>query len=95
MRMLTQSVFAAPAHSTCSSVREQSFAACDGELSAAALREIDAHLHECSACRRCIGTDAVFLRVVRAATSIESAPQSLRERVAIALHTRTTENAPA
>jgi len=83
------------ARATCEAVRAQSFAACDGELSAAALREIDAHLHECAGCRARISADAVFLRVVHAATSVESAPLSLRERVVLALHMRTTENAPA
>jgi len=93
--MLTRSVADPHARATCSAAREQSFAACDGELSGAAVRELDAHLHECAACRARVRTDAVFLRVVRAATSLESAPQSLRERVALALHMRTTENAPA
>lgn len=93
--MLTRSVVDPHASGTCDAVRRLSFAACDGEVSAAALREIDAHLHECAACRECITADAVFLRVVRAATSLESAPPSLRERVALGLHMRATENAPA
>jgi len=93
--MLTRSVFDPYARASCDAVRAQSFAACDGELSAAALREVDAHLHECAACRARIGADAVFLRVVHAATGLESAPVSLRERVALALNMRTTESAPA
>lgn len=95
-RMLTRTVFDPFAIATCGAVRSQSFAACDSELSDAALREINAHLHECAACRARLGADALFLRVVRAAaTASETAPLSLRERVALALHMRMTENAPA
>ena len=94
--MLTRTVFDSFAIATCGAVRSQSFAACDSELSDAALREINAHLHECAACRARLGADALFLRVVRAAAvASETAPHSLRERVALALHMRTTENAPA
>jgi len=93
--MLTRSVSDPHARATCAAVRAQSFAACDGELSAAGLREVEAHLHECAACRARISADAVFLRVVHAAASTETAPLSLHERVALALHMRTTENAPA
>ena len=93
--MLTRTVFDSCALATCGVVRSQSFAACDSELSDAALREINVHLHECAACRARLGADALFLRVVRAAAVSETAPLSLRERVALALHMRTTENAPA
>ncbi|MDZ7631277.1 MAG: hypothetical protein U5K74_08000 [Gemmatimonadaceae bacterium] len=79
----------------CASIRAEVFAACDGELSAAALAEIDAHLHHCIACRSAVTADAVFHRVVRQAVTLDAAPQSLRDRVAVLLHSRTTEIAPA
>ncbi len=79
----------------CASIRAETFAACDGELGAEALAAIDAHLRACASCRVCVTADAVFHRAVRRALSLEAAPQSLRDRVALLLHSRTTEIAPA
>ncbi len=79
----------------CKSVRRDAFAAFDGELSPDALREIEAHHAHCSACRERFIADVVFLRAVRRAASLDTAPRSLRDRVALALHARAAEVTPA
>ncbi len=79
----------------CATVRAQVFAACDGELAAGDVHVIDVHLAGCEACRVKFASDATFHRAVRNATTLESAPAALRERVMLSLHARTTENAPA
>jgi hypothetical protein len=78
----------------CDAVRSLSFAACDGELNALDLRVIESHLERCAPCRVHCLSDAVFLRTIRAAVSLESAPQSLRTRVALILQPRAAEKAP-
>jgi mycothiol system anti-sigma-R factor len=78
----------------CAAIRAQSFAACDGELTTAQLVAIDAHLERCEACRQQLVGDATFLRVVRAAVAIDTAPRSLRDRVAQLLQAHATEDAP-
>lgn len=93
--MITPGAASRPADDHCEDIRQQVFAACDGELSAEALVAIDAHLQRCAACHARYEADAVFHRVVRAAVGLDAAPQSLRDRVALLLHARTTENAPA
>ncbi len=82
-------------HSGCDVIRTEFFAACDGELTPASLMVIETHLAQCAGCRERFAADAIFLGAVRRATSLATAPQSLRDRVALTLHARTTENAPA
>lgn len=80
----------------CDAFAGETFAACEAELPVSALQQIEEHLQECAACRTRFMADAVFLRAVRRATAIESAPQSLRDRVSLLLNARAaTENAPA
>ena len=93
--MLKSSGQAAALDSPCDDVRRQVFDACDGELPAAALAQMHAHVEQCDACRQRVETDAVFLRVVRTAATIDVAPAAFRERLLQSFQTRTTENAPA
>ncbi len=79
----------------CDVIRTDFFAACEGELTPAALLVIETHLAQCEGCRERFAADAVFLGAVRRAASLDIAPQSLRDRVALTLHARTTENASA
>jgi predicted anti-sigma-YlaC factor YlaD len=88
----------APADSdqiSCDSVQSRSFAACDGELTNEEFVVIDSHLQLCSGCRTRLTGDATFLRAVRAAAVLDTAPASLRDRVAHLLHQNATENASA
>jgi mycothiol system anti-sigma-R factor len=84
---------ATSAESSCDAVRALSFATCDGELSADECVAIDAHVHRCGGCRSSFTADAVFLRSVRAACTLDSAPPSLQERIEQLLQRRATENA--
>jgi len=84
-----------PAAPDCEAVRSQAFAACDDELNSDEVAAIDAHLVGCESCRHHVIADATFLRIIRAAVSLEDAPQSLRERTLLSLTTLTAENAPA
>ena len=84
-----------PTDDPCAAVRAQVFAACDGEIDTADVHVIDMHLAACAACRDRYAADATFHRVVRSAAALDLAPPALQERVMQALHTRTTENAPA
>lgn len=93
--MLKLSGQATAPYSPCDDVRRQVFDACDGELPAAALAQLHAHIEQCDACRQRVATDTVFLRVVRTAVSIDVAPAAFRKRLLQSLQTRTTENAPA
>ena len=77
----------------CDTVRALSFAACDSELTNQEFVAIDAHLERCASCRVHFTTDAVFRRAVRNAVALDSAPQSLRDRVAQILQPRAAENA--
>lgn len=87
---------ASPApHEACTAVRREAFAACDGELTAAEIRVVDEHLAACAPCRARFTADATLHHAIRAATRLDVAPASLRERVERLLHARTTENAPA
>ncbi len=95
MPTLTNAAQIAAPSVTCDAVRADVFAAIDGELDLTTLRAIELHLAACPACRRQLGADAVFHAAVRRALALESAPQSLRNRVARLLQTRTTEIAPA
>jgi mycothiol system anti-sigma-R factor len=79
----------------CEAVRAQAFAACDDELTADEVGAIDAHLLNCESCRDHVFADATFHRIIRAAVSLDDAPQSLRDRILLSLTTLTTENAPA
>ena len=79
--------------SNCDTVRTLSFAACDSELTNQEFVAIDAHLGRCASCRMHYATDAVFLRAIRSAVALASAPQSLRDRVAQILQPRAAENA--
>lgn len=93
--MLKSSGEATVLESPCDDVRKQVFDACDGELPAAVVAQFDAHIEVCDACRQRVATDAIFLRVVRNAVTIDVAPAAFRERLLQSLQTRTTENAPA
>ena len=75
---------------SCGALRALSFAAGDGELCEQELVTMNAHLGRCSACRTRLMGDAVFVRALRAATAIDSAPPSLRERVAQLLQQHAT-----
>ena len=77
----------------CDAVRALSFAACDDALSMREFVAIDAHLERCSDCRKRYTSDVVFLRAIRNAVSLDSAPRSLRDRVAHILQPRAAENA--
>ncbi|HYW50532.1 MAG TPA: zf-HC2 domain-containing protein [Gemmatimonadaceae bacterium] len=92
--MLTRPV---PEHADhgCEAIRREAFAACDGELSPEAALQVEQHLAQCDSCRQRFTADATFLRVVRAAASIDAAPQSFRERLLQSLQTGATENARA
>ncbi|MBC7842555.1 MAG: hypothetical protein H7099_09585 [Gemmatimonadaceae bacterium] len=79
----------------CDAVRALSFAACDDALSTREFVAIEAHLHRCVRCRNRYLSDAVFLRATRNAVALDSAPQSLRDRVAHILQPRAAENASA
>ncbi len=81
--------------SDCDAIRAQTFAACDGEVSADELRSIDEHIADCAVCRHRFASDATFHGVVRAAVAYDTAPQSLHDRILLSLTTRTTVNAPA
>ena len=78
---------------SCGTLRALSFAAGDGELCEQELVTMNAHLARCVACRTLLIRDAVFIRALRAATAIDSAPPSLRERVAQLLQQHATESA--
>ena len=78
---------------SCGALRALSFAAGDGELCEQELVTMNAHLAQCVSCRTLLMGDAVFIRALRAATAIESAPPSLRERVAQLLQQHATESA--
>jgi mycothiol system anti-sigma-R factor len=92
---LTNTVTPAAPAVTCDAVRADVFAAIDGELDAAALGVIDLHIAACPLCRQQLTADAVFHAAVRRALALDSAPQSLRDRVALLLQARTTEITPA
>jgi Putative zinc-finger len=77
----------------CEAVRALSFAVCDGELTADALVMIETHLIACAPCRAYCAADAVFVRVVRSAATLDAAPQSLRDRVAQLFQPHAAENA--
>ena len=77
----------------CGALRALSFAAADGELCEQELVTMNAHLGRCVACRSRLMGDAAFVRTLRAATAIDSAPSSLRERVAHLLQQHATETA--
>jgi predicted anti-sigma-YlaC factor YlaD len=77
----------------CDTVQTLAFAACDDELTRDDIVAIDAHLAVCLACRERIARDAAFLRAIRRAVSLETAPQSLRDRVAQSLQSHAPENA--
>ena len=77
----------------CDAVRALSFAACDNALSRQEFVAIDAHLERCAGCRGRYTSDVVFLRAIRNAVSLDSAPHSLRDRVAHILQPRAAENA--
>lgn len=79
----------------CETIRAEAFAAADGELLPHALLAIDAHLQRCTPCCQQFTADAVFQQVVRRAVTLDTAPQSLRDRVTQLLHTPATEIAPA
>ena len=66
----------------CDAARALSFAAFDGELITPELVAIEAHLQRCGLCRTHFASDAVFLRVVRASVTLDSAPRSLHDRIA-------------
>ena len=66
----------------CDAARALSFAAFDGELITPELVAIEAHLQRCGPCRTHFASDAVFLRVVRASVTLDSAPRSLHDRIA-------------
>lgn len=95
MPMLTDAANGAPPALTCDAFGADVFAALDGELDPATGASVDAHLAGCPACRERLRTDAVFHRAVRRAVTLDIAPPSLRARVAVLLHTRTTEIASA
>jgi hypothetical protein len=78
---------------SCDAVRALSFAACDGELREQELVTMNAHLGRCTECRTRLIGDAVFVRALRAAASIDAAPPSLRERVAQLLQQHAAESA--
>ncbi len=80
---------------TCDLARAEVFAAIDGELDAATLGALNAHLADCAPCGNRLKSDVVFLRVVRRAVSPGIAPASLRARVALLLHERAIQIAPA
>jgi len=92
--MLTRPLAAQTGTSECDAVRTRTFAACDGELSAAEVRRIDAHLADCASCRHRFAADATFHGVIRAAVVPSAAPESLRARILLSLTTRTTVDAP-
>ena len=77
----------------CETVQALAFAACDDELSGNDIVAIDAHLVGCLACQQRIASDAAFLQAIRRAVSLETAPQSLRDRVAQSLQSHAPENA--
>lgn len=93
--MLTHPPADHAAASDCETVRAHAFAACDGELTTSELATIDAHLAACEPCRLRVAADATFHGVVRAAVSLDTAPQSLRDRILLSLTTRSTADAPA
>ncbi|MCC7055380.1 MAG: zf-HC2 domain-containing protein [Gemmatimonadaceae bacterium] len=93
--MLTRPAPQDAAGHDCATTRRQVFAACDGELTPAELRDIDGHLSSCAGCRAHFTADATLHHVVRAAARLDAAPPGLRERVERLLHAHTTENAPA
>ncbi len=93
--MLTKAAHGTARLLACDAVSADVFAALDGELDAATVAAIDAHLAGCAACRERLQTDAVFHRVVRRAVSLDVAPQTLRDRFAVPLHSRTTQIASA
>lgn len=93
--MVTPSQAAPATAAACTEVRQHAFAACDGELTAAEVEVVDAHLAACAPCRARFTADATLHHAVRAATRLDAAPASLRERVERLLHAHTTENAPA
>jgi mycothiol system anti-sigma-R factor len=71
------------------------FAALDGELAPDTASRIETHLDACAECRARFVSDAAFHRVVRAAATLDTAPPTLRERIAHLLHATATENASA
>lgn len=93
--MLTHGAPSRVRHDGCDLIRADVFAACDGELSPTSLALIDAHLVSCTACRERFSADATFQHVVRRALSLTPAPQALRDRVALLLHSLAREIAPA
>jgi mycothiol system anti-sigma-R factor len=93
--MLTPSPSDDTRDAACADIRAEVFAACDGELPPATLHAVDRHLAQCAACRERFTADAVFHGVIRQAVAIDTAPASLRERVALLLHSRATEIASA
>lgn len=95
MPTLTNTAETAAPGVTCDTVRADVFAAIDGELDAATLRSMDRHLADCPMCRHQLTANAVFHAAVRRALTLDAAPRSLRERVALLLQIRATEITPA
>ena len=91
--MLTPSPADPCGRSDCDSIQKLAFAACDNELTGDELAGLNGHLAECRDCRQRVTGDATFLRAIRRAASLETAPQSLRDRVAQTLQAHAAENA--
>ena len=91
--MLTPRPTALRTPAECDAVQALAFAACDEELTRDDIVAIDAHLVGCQACQQRIARDAAFLQAIRRAVSLETAPHSLRDRVAQSLQSQAPENA--
>lgn len=77
----------------CDAVEALAFAACDGELTGEEVVVINSHLVDCRSCLARVTRDATFVRAIRRAVSLDTAPRSLRDRVAQLLLSHAAENA--
>lgn len=91
--MLTPSRADARGRTDCDTVQALAFAACDNELTRDEIVAVNRHLADCHTCRDRVVSDATFLRAIRRAASLDTAPQALRDRVAQTLQAHAAENA--
>ena len=73
----------------CERIAERAHAWFDGELAAAAVVELEAHLASCTACRQIVDAEARFAGLLRARLRIDRAPASLYARVRAMVRART------
>jgi mycothiol system anti-sigma-R factor len=65
----------------CEEIRAQMSFYLDAELHDAELTRFEAHLAECASCRQLLAREEDFLSIVREARPLQTAPESLRQRV--------------